>query len=115
LIARFGGVPGDAGDTQVRIAEQAAAYEASTYQPMIRVGRAGQGSKACAFAIEQEHEEGSRDEVLRRLSAGTTVVSVAYDRVMTELRGPGFLGRARVPTRARVPRPRPGSRWPRNA
>jgi cell wall assembly regulator SMI1 len=86
LIARFGGVPGDAGDTQVRTAEQAAAYEASAFRPMIRVGRAGQGSEACAFAIEQEHEEGSRDEVLRRLSAGTTVVSVAYDRAMTELR-----------------------------
>lgn len=91
MISRLGGDPADtAAASTGRTAEQVAAYEASWvsgYRPVVRVGRAGDAGEADAwvFAFEQRHEEGLRDEALRRLSAGTTAVSVGFTGMITKL------------------------------
>lgn len=87
LISRFGGDPDDAAN---RTAEEAAAYAdswRSGYRPVIRVGRTGAPGQEWAFAFERRIgvEQGTREEVVRRVSAGTRAVSVAFDGINTEL------------------------------
>jgi cell wall assembly regulator SMI1 len=88
LISRFGGSPEDTTD---RTAEDAIAYAdswRSGYRPVIRVGRTGAPGQEWAFAFETRigaREQGLREEVVRRVSAGTRVVSVGFDGISTEL------------------------------
>jgi hypothetical protein len=85
----MGGDPAE--DPADRTAGQvAASYEASWhsgYRPVVQAGRAGPEGEArdWVFGFELRHEEGIRDEVLCRLSAGTRAVSVAYSGLNTQL------------------------------
>jgi hypothetical protein len=104
LITRFGG---EAAGAVPRTAAEATELETSWqhgYRPTVRVGTApaagdsadrgadgglggGAGERAdggFAFAVEQRHRQGAREETLRRVSAGTEAVAVAFDGIATE-------------------------------
>ncbi|MGW2257384.1 DUF6461 domain-containing protein [Streptomyces sp. NPDC001780] len=85
VLSRFGALTdADGPRTRPRTREQA--YEdsrrwTSGFLPVVRAGRCGDW----AFGIEQGHWEGSRSEVMRRLSRGTQAVSIFFRGHFTEM------------------------------